>query len=147
MQKLKEVEEAKQIMTEAVNWSVMKWLSQKKRVRRAADVANDALNNLERVVKSNWNEELRFAYKQVSGAQGKVTVAGTFLELAKKIKRADDEALQAHDQAEATFDDAERQLSTTMARRGCQEAIRSGELHEKAIILAESGVSSAKAKA
>ena len=147
MQKLKEVEEAKQIMTEAVNWSVMKWLSQKKRVRRAADVANDALNNLERVVKSNWNEQLRFAYKQVSGAQGKVTVAGTFLELAKKIKRADDEALQAHDQAEATFDDAERQLSTTMARRGCQEAIRSWELHEKAIILAESGVGSAKAKA
>ena len=147
MQKLKEVEEAKQIMTEAVNWSVMKWLSQKKRVRRAADVANAALNNLERVVKANWSDELRSAYQQVSGTKSKLVVAEAAVDLAKKIKRADDEALKAHDQAEATFDDADRQLSTTLARRGCGEAIRSWELHEKAIALAETGVRSAKSNA
>ncbi|HET9698301.1 MAG TPA: hypothetical protein VFP40_15620 [Terriglobales bacterium] len=147
MQKLKEVEEAKQIMTEAVNWSVMKWLSQKKRVRRAADVANAALNNLERVVKANWSDELRSAYQQVSGTKSKLVVAEAAVDLAKKIKRADDEALKAHDQAEATFDDADRQLSTTLARRGCGEAIRSWELHEKAIALAETGVRSAKSSA
>jgi hypothetical protein len=147
MQKLKEVEEAKQIMTEAVNWSVMKWLSQKKRVRRAADVANAALNNLERVVKANWSDELRSAYQQVSGTKSKLVVAEAAVDLARKIKRADDEALKAHDQAEATFDDADRQLSTTLARRGCGEAIRSWELHEKAIALAETGVRSAKSSA
>ena len=142
MQKLKEVEEAKQIMTEAANWSVMKWLSQKKRVRRAADVANAALNSLERVVKSNWNDELRSAYQQISGSKNKLVLHETILDLAQKIKRADEEALKAHDQAEATFDDADRQLSTTLARRGCGEAIRSWELHEKAIALAEGGVRS-----
>ncbi len=147
MQKLREVEEAKQIMTEAVNWSVMKWLSQKKRVRRAADVANAALNNLERVVKANWSDELRAAYQQVSGAKSKFVVAEAAVDLARKIKRADDEALQAHDQAEATFDEADRQLSTTLARRGCGEAIRSWELHEKSIALAETGVRSAKSGA
>jgi hypothetical protein len=147
MQKLKEVEEAKQIMTEAVNWSVMKWLSQKKKVRRAADVANAALDNLERIVKANWNDELRSAYQQISGGKNKLVLAEATLELAKKVKRADDEALKAHDQAEATFDDADRQLSTTLARRGCGEAIRSWELHEKAIALAETGVRSAKSSA
>lgn len=147
MQKLKEVEEAKQIMSEAVNWSVMKWLSQKKRVRRAADVANAALDSLERIVKSSWSDELRSAYQQVSEGKNKVSIPEGVLELAKKIKRADDEALRAHDQAEATFDDADRQLSTVLARRGCGEAIRSWELHEKAIALAETGVRSAKSTA
>jgi len=147
MQKLKEVEEAKQIMTEAVNWSVMKWLSQKKKVRRAADVANAALDNLESIVKANWNDELRSAYQQISGSKNKLVLTEATLELAKKVKRADDEALKAHDQAEATFDDADRQLSTTLARRGCGEAIRSWELHEKAIALAETGVRSAKSRA
>lgn len=147
MQKLREVEEAKQIMTEAVNWSVMKWLSQKKRVRRAADVANAALDNLERTVKGNWSDELRSAYQQVCGGKSKLMIAEAVVDLAKKIKRADEEALKAHDQAEATFDDADRQLSTTLARRGCGEAIRSWELHEKAIALAETGVRSARSSA
>lgn len=147
MQKLREVEEAKQIMTQAVNWSVMKWLSQKKRVRRAADVANAVLDSLERVVKSNWSDELRSAYEQVSSGKNKIAVSDSFLELAKKIKRADDDALKAHNKAEATFDDADRQLSTTLARQGCKEAILSWELHEKAIALAETGIGAAKAKA
>jgi hypothetical protein len=43
MRKLAEVDEAKALMTEGLNWSVMKWLREKKRVRRTADKANDAL--------------------------------------------------------------------------------------------------------
>jgi hypothetical protein len=39
--------------------------------------------------------------------------------------------------AEATFDLAEKQLSTSMAREGCRKAIHSWELHEKAIRKAE----------
>jgi hypothetical protein len=39
--------------------------------------------------------------------------------------------------AEHTFDEAERLLSTSLAREGCQKAIRSWDLHEKAIRRAE----------
>ncbi len=55
----------------------------------------------------------------------------------KQVKRADDESFRAHLDAENTFDEAERQLSTSMAREGCRKAIYSWELHEKAIRMAE----------
>ena len=35
--------------------------------------------------------------------------------------------------AEKTFDDAERRLSTSLAREGCQKAILSWEIHGRAI--------------
>src|SRR5271166_1880505 len=54
MQAIKEVEDAKALMREAANWSVMRWLSEKKRVRKAADIANDALDGVERKVKAAW---------------------------------------------------------------------------------------------
>lgn len=55
MRKLTEVEDAKALMTEAVEWSVMKWLREKKRVRKAADKANAALDALEQEIKRSWN--------------------------------------------------------------------------------------------
>jgi hypothetical protein len=39
--------------------------------------------------------------------------------------------------AESTFDEAEKQLSTALAREGCRKAIHSWELFEKAIHLSE----------
>ena len=48
MMNLKEVENAKALMREAVNWSVMKWLAEKKKVRKAADVANALLDALDK---------------------------------------------------------------------------------------------------
>ena len=47
MHKLPEVEEAKALMNEATEWSVMKWLREKKRVRKVADQANAALDKLD----------------------------------------------------------------------------------------------------
>ena len=58
--------------------------------------------------------------------------------LAKKIKESDDEAYRARMDAEETFDKAEKQLSTALAREGCRKAIHSWDLHEKAIRKAES---------
>jgi hypothetical protein len=57
--------------------------------------------------------------------------------IARKIKDADDEAYRARMKAEETFDQAERQLSTRLAREGCFEAIHSWDLQEKAISKAE----------
>jgi len=138
MRQLPEVEEAKALMTEATEWSVMKWLREKKRVRRTADRANDALDQLSKETKLLWPDELRAAY----GALAQNTSRGNHPDAeipnaVKQVKRADDEAFRAHMDAESTFDEAERQLSTSMAREGCRKAIYSWELHEKAIRIAE----------
>jgi len=53
------------------------------------------------------------------------------------VKEADDQAHHARMDAERTFDEAERRLSTSMAREGCKKAIHSWDLHEKAIRRAE----------
>ena len=123
MDKLPEVETAKALMTEAVAWSVMKWLREKKRVRKTADQANAALDQLHQAVKDRWPDGVRAVY-------------------AKKVKEADDEAFRAHMDAEATFDEAEKLLSTSLAREGCRKAILSWDLHEKAIRKAEALIAS-----
>ena len=136
MRKLPEVEEAKALMSEAVEWSVMKWLREKKRVRKTADRANDALDQLSKETKLLWPEELRAAYgAQVSSRDNKADP--DTLNAVKQVKRADEEAFRARMDAETTFDEAESQLSTSMAREGCRKAIYSWELHEKAIRIAE----------
>lgn len=137
MKKLPEVETAKSLMTEAVNWSVMKWLREKKRVRATADKANEALDRLNEEIKLKWPESLRSQSQLHSATQGHASNSsgnGAFL---GKVKAADDEAARARADAEETFDEAERQLSTRLAREGCRKAILSWELHEKANAAAE----------
>jgi len=65
MRKIHEVEQAKALMNEAMDWSVMRWLREKKRVRKAADQANAALDEQNRVVKEHWSHELRAAYRNL----------------------------------------------------------------------------------
>lgn len=137
MRKLAEVEEAKALMTEAADWSVMKWLREKKRVRKTADRANDALDALNKEVKDTWSNELKAAYDQLRSKQGAPAGDPQIASFVKAVKQADDEAYRAHMDAEDTFDEAERQLSAAMAREGCRKAIHSWELHEKAIRKAE----------
>jgi hypothetical protein len=47
MRTLSEVEEAKALMIEAVEWSLFRWLFEKRRVRETADQANAALDKIE----------------------------------------------------------------------------------------------------
>lgn len=145
MRKLTEVEQAKELMAEAVEWSVMKWLREKKRVRRVADKANDALDALEKEVKGSWSSEMRVAYDELCTTGGAANQNGNSeaaRQAARQIKRADDKACRAHMDAENTFDEAERQLSTRLAREGCSRAIASWELHEAAIRKAEGAMKS-----
>ncbi len=150
MDKLPEVEIAKALMTEAMSWSVMKWLREKKRVRKTADKANAALDELNAAVKADWAGEMKAAYQtvslqsvdtQVTGQHKKLADAGNATLIAKKVREADDEAYRARMDAEKTFDEAERQLSTSLAREGCRKAIHGWELHEKAIRMAQSAAS------
>ena len=149
MEKIPEVEAAKTLMTEAVSWSVMKWLREKKRVRKTADQANAALDQFNQAIKDRWPNSVRVAYASlVTQGSGNATVPSQPTPQtpvidppsrlnAKKVKEADNAAYRARMDAEETFDEAERQLSTSLARQGCRKAIQSWELHEKAIRKAE----------
>jgi len=148
MRKLPEVVEAKELMTEAVDWSTFTWMFQKTKVRETADVANAALDKVTKHVKSRWAEDVRTAYK-VAGAKGEKSSgrspkgqsaaksAEDIDALIEKVKAADAAAHRARKDAEDTFEKAERQLNLDLAREGCKKAIHSWELHEKAIRLAE----------
>ena len=153
MRKLTEVEDAKALMTEAVEWSVMRWLREKKRVRKAADKANDALDALEQEIKRAWSAELAAAYGELlpassnaaAGRQPRAknatdSISAEIRLAARHIKQADDQAYRAHMDAEETFDEAEKQLSTRLAREGASKAIASWELHESAIRKAEAAL-------
>jgi hypothetical protein len=147
MQKLPEVEEAKALMTEAMDWSVFTWLFQKRRVRETADRANAALDALNLAVKQRWPAETKTAYRHLSGGsrrKGNGAASSHMDEetraLVEQVKVADDLAHRARMTAEDTFDEAERQLNTNLAREGCRQAIHSWELHEKAIRKAEAGL-------
>ncbi len=148
MRKLPEVVEAKELMAEAVEWSVFNWMFQKPKVREAADQANSALDKLTKNIKSRWNDELKFAYKESTGKAEKASAhtakgkspghsAAEIRPLIEKVKAADAAAHRARRDAEETFEVAERQLNLDLAREGCKKAIHSWELHEKAIRLAE----------
>jgi hypothetical protein len=145
MQRLPEVQEAKDMMKEAMEWSAFKWLFEKSRVRRTADQANAALDDLNRSTKARWSDEIKAAYKKLSGKaggpkheKGQQEPAATEIEvLLEKVIAADRAAHRARILAEEIFDEAEKQMSTSLAKQGCQKAIYSWVLHEKAIRSAE----------
>jgi hypothetical protein len=153
MEKLLEVETARALMTEAMTWSVMKWLREKKRVRKTADLANAALDQLSEATRQAWPDRLKTTYESLAArATGPATAHRQqrsplpvsnpeAMLIAKKLKESDDEAYRARMDAEETFDKAEKQLSTSLAREGCRKAIHSWDLHEKAIRKAEAVIS------
>jgi len=154
MRKLVEVEEAKELMTAASEWSVWRWLIEKKRVRATADRAVEALNEMEKKVKGTWEDQHHKAYRELEAqanfennpktkrqyekAKQEAAQIDDKTKLAvRRVKEADDEAECARLDAEQTFDEAERKLSAGMAREGARKAIESWDLREKAIRKAE----------
>jgi hypothetical protein len=153
MRKLTEVREARELMNEALDWSVFKWMFEKPRVRETADIANDALDRLERSVKAQWCDQLKAAYAELTpkparrnhkNHQAPQPVAPEIKLFVEKIKEADDAARRARMDAEETFDEAERVLSIGLAQEGCKRAIYAWELHEKAIRKAEAAMGTVK---
>ena len=138
MHKLAAVEEAKTLMNEAKDWGVWHWLTEKRKVRAAADAANEALAELEKQVKAGWDDELKQAWRALGSKNGKPHHAAPEVEAAlARIKEMDEEAESVRLDAEATFDEAERRMSTSLACEGAQKAIDAWVLREKAIRKAE----------
>ena len=136
-------------MHEAMEWSAFHWLINKSTVRETADQAKAALDRLERAVKARWTNEAKAAYKSLTAKAGKAarerqkdqqqsqTVDPQILVLVAKVVDADSAAESAGMDAANTFDEAERQWCISLAREGCNKAIRAWALREKAIRKAE----------
>jgi hypothetical protein len=153
MRKLPAVEDARAIMTEGTQWGVWKWLLEKKRVREIADVARAALDQFEMKVKATWSDDLKIAYNQLVSQDGDVKQARQKAKLGKKetvpkidshvmtvvkrVKEADDDAYNAHEDAEDLFAEAEKRMSTSRAREAARKALEAYDLHEAAIRKAE----------
>jgi len=144
MKKIPAVEEAKALMTEAQEWGVWRWLTEKRKVRLAADACNDALSRAEKKAIEAWPDHMREAYAELEAVEsGKKKsaskkIAAETLDIVRKIKNALDEAERVRLDAEDIFDRADRALSTSMAKDGTRRAIEAWELREKAIRKAES---------
>jgi hypothetical protein len=158
MRKLPAVEEARTIMTEGMGWGVWTWLTEKKRVREVADKARAALEEYETKVKARWSDDLKIAYNQLVSEGGDVKQARRKAKAPKKqetpkidsklmaavrqVKEADEDAYNAHEDAEDVFAEAEKRMSTSGAREGARKALLAYDLHEDAIRKAEALVSS-----
>ena len=151
MRKLEAVEEAREIMTAGMEWGVWKWLMEKRKVRVIADRATEALNDAEDQVKAAWSDELKRAYNYLATLDGAATKGkrgiksndaakpkdSEVLATAQRVLEADEEAERQRLDAEDTFAEGERQMSTSMAREGARKALATYDLHEKAIRKAE----------
>lgn len=149
MKKIPAVEEARDIMKQGMEWGVWKWLTEKKRARGLADKARAALDDLEMKTKLQWSDEYKIAYNNLVKENGatKRTRKGAktdkvqatekpdpkVLAVVLNVKDADDEAYNAHEDAEDVFAEAERKMSTSMAREGAKKALEAYDLHEEAI--------------
>jgi len=148
MQKLIAVEEAKALMSEAIDWSLWGWLTEKRRLRVTADKAWEALDGAEEKVRAGWSDDLRKAWheceaeaalaanprakRQYEKAREEARDVDSQVKLAaRKLKEADAEAFALRMQAEETFDEADRRMSTSMAREGARQAIDAWEVREK----------------
>jgi hypothetical protein len=148
VRKLPEVEQAKTLMTEAMEWSVFTWLFRKGTVREVADAANAALDKLNEATKSHWSDEIKAAYRASSRKDANTdshpSINAEIEQFVQKVKHADDAARSARQDAEDAFAEAERQLNTDMAREGCRKALHQWELDLKAIRCAEAVPASSK---
>jgi hypothetical protein len=138
MRKLAAVEEARAVMTEGMEWEVWKWLLEKGRVQEIADRATAALHEADRMVKAAWSDELKTAYKELVEQEKPKRGRDPEVRLtAKKVKQAYDEGQRARVDAEDTFEEAERRMSTDLAREGARKALESYDRREHAIRKAE----------
>lgn len=152
MRKLAAVEEARAVMTEGMEWGLFRWLLEKGRVQEVADRATAALAEADKKAKASWSDDLKIAYKELVDQEKRKrarrqerdpeshNIAPEVRLTAKKVKEAYDEGQRARVDAEDTFDEAERRMSTELARIGCRKALDSYDLREHAIRLAETAV-------
>ena len=104
----------------------------KKRVREIADKARAALDEFEIKVKASWSDDLKIAYNRLVSENGDAKqnrqrakaarkqespkIDAKAIAAVERLKEADDAAFNAHEDAEDAFAEAEKRMSTRMAR-------------------------------
>lgn len=136
MHKLAPVEDAKTLFNEAKDWSVWRWLMEKKRARNTADEAWLALEACEEKVRAGWHDGWREAYGRPR-SKAYLSLNPEVKEFLDRLHAEDVQAQRARDAAEAQFDEADRRMSTSMACEGAQMAIDAWEMRERVIRKAE----------
>jgi hypothetical protein len=131
-----------------MDWSILRWLAEKRRVRGVADRGTAALDAEERRIKSTWPEDLSSAYAALCPPADGDPYAAAEHEFmlqqaenihpgvraaAQRVKDADDIAYRARMAAEQMFDDAERRMSAALARRGAELAIEAYDVRYTAL--------------
>jgi len=142
-------------MTEGIDWGVWRWLLEKRRVREIADQATAALDEADRKVKATWSDDLKRAYQELVDQEKPKrnrrrenekaethTISPETRLTAKRVKEADDEAERTRLDAEDIFDEADRRMSTELAREGCRKALETYDLRESAIRKSEAAAHS-----
>src|SRR5258708_21946109 len=114
MHKLTPVEDAKTLFNEAKDWSVWRWLIEKKKARTTADAAWQALEASEEKVKAGWREEWLQAYGHPKSRRH-AALDPEVKEALERLYQDDEEALQARDAAEAQIDECVLPFSTSKA--------------------------------
>jgi hypothetical protein len=152
MNKLEAVEEAKRVLAGAMDWSILRWLAEKRRIREIADRGTASLDAEERRIKAQWPQELTDAYSALCPPseddpyaaaefefvrQQAQTIPNEIREAAARVRQADEVATRARLDAEQTFDDAERRMSSSLARKGAELAIAAYDVRYQALAEAE----------
>src|SRR5579863_5937168 len=103
MHKLAPVEDAKTLFHQAKDWSVWRWLMEKKTVRRTADAAWEALEACEEKVRAGWSADWQAVYRDLSenGKTRSRRLDPQVKEALAMLHETDLEARQARDAAEA----------------------------------------------
>jgi hypothetical protein len=116
MNKLPAVETAKNLFEVAKVWGAWRWLAEKRRARAAADAAWDALEEHEKKVRARWSDAMQRAYDEDR-------------ELHSAVRKAH----KARMDAEYQFEEADRLMSSELARQGAHMAIDAWEMRETLI--------------
>jgi hypothetical protein len=128
---LRVVEETKQLLLEAREWSIWSWASDanQNRVRSAIESATKALEREVGKTKKSWSLVVTNAY---AGAEADLAIRRYI----RKFRDAEREMNRATAQSQATFAEAEQELNAGKARRGATEALLAIEIHETVLDLA-----------
>jgi hypothetical protein len=149
MQKLPAVEQAKTLLQQTQEWGIMKWLTDKRKVREAADNAWAAFDEQEEQIRTSWPENLQKAYadlaaqeepepasapakrKPAKAKKNSPDVPPKVKAQAAQLKEAEEQAYSVRMEAEDMFVQAEKRMSIPMAREGAQKAIEAFAAREK----------------
>jgi hypothetical protein len=133
MKRLTAVEEARKLFEGAKAWGLWEWLNEKKRARQTAEAAWEALDRYERKVQASWNEDILHGWRGLDTGRRTNHLDPAIWRALEDLKKSDAAAHKARMDAQARFEEADREMSALLARQGAQMALEAWTLREEFI--------------